>query len=419
MVVIYNLHWFLVTKDKSYLYYSVFKSLLILTVVLSSVIIPDTPLYLHITVTALLIFIILFTQELLDLRRDFNAIYKLLNAVIVTLIIGNIICTYLNEYSIYKQPYSLVISPLVVIGYFAHRHGNDAAKYFVISWTVGNLLLAVSDLNTFEIIEFHPEIPFDLIAGILDSIILSYAIFVKTRTIISEKEEQSKILIHQSKLATSGQMLENISHQWNQPLNRISAFIINMQAHIYAGQRDQKFLVEALEQSQLQLEYMANTLNDFTHFHSKDSEQQTFLASFVVEEVRRIIGLTLELKNIEFRIQVTDDFSVHSFPNELSQVILNLVQNAQDELLSRKTENAYINIIINKNTITVQDNAGGIDDDISKYIFEAYFTTKDETSSLGLGLYMCKMILSKYFNTQLNLEQTNDCTSFSMSFDTL
>ncbi len=85
---------------------------------------------------------------------------------------------------------------------------------------------------------------FDLIANIIEPIILSYAISEKTNLMVKEQEIQRGILIHQAKLASMGQMLENISHQWRQPLNRISTFIINMQKHIDDKYKEEDYLIK-------------------------------------------------------------------------------------------------------------------------------------------------------------------------------
>jgi len=105
-----------------------------------------------------------------------------------------------------------------------------------------------------------------------------------------------------------------------------------------------------------------------------------------------------------------------SYPNELAQVILNLIQNAQDALVNREVVQPVIVVIIDKNRISIQDNAGGIDDEIVAQIFEPYFTTNAKTSSLGLGLYMSKIILEKYYNAKIELHQTKQRTSFNIIF---
>ncbi|NOZ54683.1 MAG: hypothetical protein GXP08_16365, partial [Gammaproteobacteria bacterium] len=124
-----------------------------------------------------------------------------------------------------------------------------------------------------------------------------------------------------------------------------------------------------------------------------------------------------ETHAISFTITNRNDFSIHSYPNELAQVVLNLIQNAQDVLIERETKQPTIKVIINKEKISVQDNAGGIEEKIVEQLFEPYFTTKSKSSSLGLGLYMSKIILEKHFNARIEIENTKHCTSFNILFD--
>jgi signal transduction histidine kinase len=190
-----------------------------------------------------------------------------------------------------------------------------------------------------------------------------------------------------------------------------------MQMHINDKYKKEAYLIDALNQSQLQLEYMSNTIIDFTDFNKQTKEKEHFLASSVVNDVYRITGQTLEAHAISFTITNHNDFSIHSYPNELAQVVLNLVQNAQDVLIEREIKQPAINVIIDKGKICVQDNAGGIEDKIVEQIFEPYFTTKSKSSSLGLGLYMSKIILEKHFNARIEIENIKHCTSFNILFD--
>ena len=416
MVVIYNLHWYVITRDKSYLYLSLYKTFVIASASLAVFLPSAEAMIFYAFSTVVLISLVLFVQELLELKKYIPLAHTVLNAVIAILIAGYFVCFYIDDFSAYELPFSLLLSPLIILGIIAHFRGNETARYAVITWALSLSVYAIHELHQFEIIDVYPSFPFDLLAGIIDSLILSYAIFVKTRTLFRQNEEQIKIMIHQSKLAASGQMLENISHQWQQPLNRISAYIINMQSYLLENTHKEQYLNTTLNQSQKQLEYMADTLQDFTSFHRREVEKETFMVSSVVGNVFNIIGQTLEHKGIRFESQINADFEIHSYPNELSQVLLNLAQNAQDELVRRKVENSYIKIVIDRYQISVIDNAGGMDKSTATKIFDAYYTTKNKDSSLGLGLFMCKMILNKYFQTDIKLKQYSDHTTFLICF---
>ncbi len=416
MIILYNFHWYLITKEKSFLYYSIYKSIMILVILQVTQIIVSNQFLLILSTTILLIFILLFSKEFLSLKSNFHRINQLFNYMIGFLMLWFLYSAISKDYEIFNQPYSLILSPLVIVGFYTYKKGFKPAKYYILSYGIILLFVGLGDLNKFKIIEFYINFPFDFVGNMIGAIILSYAIFVKTDLIIKEKNDQSKILIHQSKLASMGQMLENISHQWRQPLHRISTFIINMQIHIHDKYKEEEYLLNALHQSQLQLEYMSNTINDFTNFNKQDKEKENFLVSSVVDDVYSIIDQTLEKNGIRFEKNIDDDFSIYSYPNELAQVILNLVQNAQDALIQRKIKEPNIKVLISKNKISIEDNAGGIDADIVEYMFEPYFTTKSETSSLGLGLYMSKIILNKYFTAKIEMDKNQKNTIFNIYF---
>ncbi|MCF6210682.1 MAG: sensor histidine kinase [Gammaproteobacteria bacterium] len=416
MICLINFHWYNVTNEKSYLYLAIFKTFLILITLQTNQIVVINEFSIILNINIIFIYALLFSREFLALNIYAKKMYVAINYTMGFVILYFTYSTITGDYSNYNLPYSLIFSPLFLLSVFIYLRGFEPAKYYALAWGISLSMTGLSDINRFNIANFYPDIPFTLIGHIIESVILSYAISVKTNLIIKEKEVQSKILIHQAKLAAMGHMLENISHQWRQPLNRISAFMINMHTHIKDKYKDEKYLSDALNQSQLQLEYMSNTINDFTNFNKQSTDKENFSVSSVISDVHNIIGPTLEKNSILFDTKILNDFSMVSYPNELAQVILNLIQNAQDALVNREVVQPVIVVIIDKNRISIQDNAGGIDDEIVAQIFEPYFTTNAKTSSLGLGLYMSKIILEKYYNAKIELHQTKQRISFNIIF---
>lgn len=417
MIILYNLHWYVITKEKSSIYYVGLRVFLTILVMQSILATPLDDFYQALNRNVVFVFVLVFSKEFLGLRNNFHRLNALVNYAIIFILSCFAYSAITGNYAIFDKPYSIMTSPLILLGCFVYSKGYDPAKYYVIAWGIAISLLAISDLNEYRGFGFYPEIPFSLVGQLIGSVILSYAISVKTGLIVKEKEEQEKFLIHQAQLASMGQMLENISHQWGQPLNRIAAYIINLQVHIKEHYNNNEYVMDALEQSQLQLEYMSNTIEDFTNFNKKSEDKSKFLVSNVAIDVYSIVGPTLKKNGIIFEIIERNDFSVCSYKNELSQVVLNLVQNAQDVLLKRKIRQAKITLVIEKNYIRVQDNAGGVEPNAIDYIFDPYFTTKTQSSSLGLGLYMCKLILNKHFNASIEVVQNTGCTSFNIVFE--
>jgi signal transduction histidine kinase len=417
MIILYNFHWYSITKEKSYLYYAFFKTAMVFMMLQQSQIIPSSQFFIVLNASVIFIFILLFSKTFLALKENFRSIDTLMNFMIYFVVFIFLYSVVTGDYDIFDQPYSLILLPFVIVGCYVYQKGFKPAKYYFIAWGISISFIAIDNLKNYGLIHLDTEMTFGLIGHIIESIILSYAIFAKTNLMVKENEEQSKILIHQAKLASMGQMLENISHQWRQPLNRISTFIINMQVYLNETYKDEKYLPNTLIQTQEQLEYMSNTINDFTDFNKRSKDKEHFFASLVIDSVLTIIGQTLEKNSIAFKIEIEEDFSIYSYPNELAQVLLNLIQNAQDVLMQREIKEPIISVIIRKNSISIDDNAGGIKADIVKQIFEPYFTTKSKSTSMGLGLYMSQLIVKKYFKATIELTQSNHRTSFNIVFN--
>jgi len=124
----------------------------------------------------------------------------------------------------------------------------------------------------------------------------------------------------------------------------------------------------------------------------------------------------LTTNNIDLEINVINDFKINSYKKELSQVLLNLIQNAKDALLINQVKNPKIVITIDQNKIFVQDNAKGISLEIINKIFDPYFTTKEKYKGTGLGLYMSKIIIEKNMKAKITVENKNDGALFIINF---
>ncbi|MEO1928677.1 MAG: ATP-binding protein [Nautiliaceae bacterium] len=127
-----------------------------------------------------------------------------------------------------------------------------------------------------------------------------------------------------------------------------------------------------------------------------------------MEFTLRLINAQFKAHNIEIEI-IGDDFEVYGNKNQFQQVILNLLSNSKDAIIERKEE-GKIKIYIDSDSkeIAVEDNGGGIKEEILDKVFEPYFTTKDEGEGTGIGLYMSKIIIEKYFNASLDIKNTQN-----------
>ena len=234
-------------------------------------------------------------------------------------------------------------------------------------------------------------------------------------------EEKQKILFLQSRMASLGQMLGNIAHQWRQPLTELNLTLFNMKKASKL-QNDEK-VDELYKESKDLILNMSNTIEDFTNFFNPSKEKKLFLISDAIDESLMILKKVIEQDNITIKIIVNNNSQVLGISNELSQVLINLIQNAKDAFITNDIQNRNIEIALNDEVhedtkyacIYVKDNALGIKEDCIDKIFEPYFTTKHKAQGTGLGLFMSKMIIEQSLQGTIKHENCEDGSIFTIS----
>lgn len=225
---------------------------------------------------------------------------------------------------------------------------------------------------------------------------------LKIKKEVEYSRKKDIIMFHQARLASLGEMLNNIAHQWRQPLGSITMIIQSFQTKKRVGKLTNEFLKEKVNDALLLANNMSNTLDDFKNFFSPNREKTTFFIEDCIEHSIQLSKYLLEKENIKISLQIKDKVEITSYYNELSHVFLNILTNAKDALLKLQKNERYIFIIkykLNSQVIIdIIDNAGGIQDDISAKIFEPYYTTKYKSAGTGIGLYMSKQIIEKHIN---------------------
>ncbi len=236
-----------------------------------------------------------------------------------------------------------------------------------------------------------------------------------------EANEKERILVHQSKLASMGEMIGNIAHQWRQPLTELSSVLINMELFFERGKLTKDRLSTKIEDANTQINFMSKTIDDFRNFFSSGKQKETLSVSVPIKKVQKLMSASLKNNGIEFIIDIKEDFHIFAYPNEMTQALLNLVSNAKDILIERKIKGAAINIVAysdnSKHIIEVTDNARGINITPIDKIFEPYFSTKHATSGTGIGLYMTKIIVEKNNAGKILVDNGDKGAVFKIIFD--
>ena len=219
--------------------------------------------------------------------------------------------------------------------------------------------------------------------------------------------EKEAILNQQAKMAAMGEMIENIAHQWRQPLSVISTISSSLKIKREMNMLDDKEFYEALQSINRTSQHLSNTIDDFRNFFSPNKEINKFYISELIKKSKDLIKSRFDKFNIKV-IENIDDIEILSYQNELFQVILNLFSNSIDVLSSNEIEDKIIHIKIyqDENNLCIEflDNGGGIKDEFINRVFEPYFTTKHKSQGTGVGLYMSLQIVTKHLNGEISVK---------------
>jgi len=227
---------------------------------------------------------------------------------------------------------------------------------------------------------------------------------------IKKIKEKQQILIQNSKMASMGEMIANIAHQWRQPLNSLSALhTVLMMDYEDNGRLTQEEIAQFKEESSQYIHKMSSTIDDFRNFFSPTKEKEQFVVSDAIKESIKFVKDSYLDSNVELLDRTQDrDTQICSYKNELMQVIMILLNNSRDAVVCNKIEKPQVIVDLlhrdGKIEICIKDNGGGIDDNIMDRIFEPYFTTKFKSDGTGVGLYMSKMIIEDSIGGELILE---------------
>ena len=220
---------------------------------------------------------------------------------------------------------------------------------------------------------------------------------------LAKNKAKDMMLFEQARFALMGEMMANISHQWKQPLNTINLALLDMKMKsLGLEKKDENF--DVIEEN---INYMATTINDFMSFFDKRSSSEIKDLDTIVHEVKSIVGAHIKNKAIELEIIVDENYGKIEIASSISQVIINLLNNAKDALENSDSKRIRLQFLSNESGLEIEccDEGSGIDDAIKEKVFTPYFTTKAKTQGTGIGLYMSKEIVQKLFQGKINISK--------------
>ncbi len=222
---------------------------------------------------------------------------------------------------------------------------------------------------------------------------------------------QNKLFESQAKLASMGEMIGNIAHQWRQPLSLISTLASGISFKKEFGSLKEDEIIPSMEHIVKQTEYLSKTIDDFRNFIKGGNIEEQLNISSLFDRTSSIVGPSLKSNYIQL-IQNIDPFlQIKGYGNELIQTFINIINNSKDALITDgNIEDKYIFIdakkIDNRCEIIIKDNGGGIMTSVIDRIFEPYFTTKHQSQGTGLGLSMSYKIITELHQGTITASNT-------------
>jgi len=413
----YNFALYLYLKSKPYLYYALaqLSSLFFLVILDSLYIYPFNQLFqleslllFDISQLSMLFFSALFLQSFFK-SYHINNMNIFFNTIFILIVLDSFCIIFLSHLFIFKFIPIFFPILLLLVEIYIGSETRDLPLYMImLGWFIVIVVVFVEYIGIISL--FNIVFPFLHIAIALESLILSIAIAYKIRLLEVEKEHQKGLLIQQSRLASMGEMISSITHQWRQPLNVISFGLMNIKKRSVDDEKNLK----TIERLNEQVQYMSRTIEYFREFYNPSKNKTKFSVYTITQNSYEISRAVLHKNNIKFNINLKKDFELFGYKNELEQVILNLINNSKDILIEKNVKKPRISIVIEDKKIIITDNGGGVNVAHIDKIFEPYFTTKKNGD--GIGLHISKMIIEKEMKGKIYLEQQDTQTLFIIKF---
>ena len=233
---------------------------------------------------------------------------------------------------------------------------------------------------------------------------------------VEANRTKDQMMYQQARLASMGEMIGNIAHQWRQPLNILALVMQDLYISGQLGNLTEAKLETEYEKANNVLQYMSQTIDDFRNFFKHEGENTNFSLKSTIESVYSLVSPNFNHHHVAFSFDMQEEIEVVGNKNEFIQVIINILNNAQDAIQSNNTKSGEVHVSIMKlkdvARIVISDNGGGMATEIIEKIFDPYFTTKHQTQGTGLGLYMSKQIIETSMTGRLMAENITNGARF-------
>ncbi len=313
----------------------------------------------------------------------------------------------LGEYIIYTLGNKDKMLGIMIVGNSSlnceYQTRIEEKSYFIVG--LNNLVSQI--INAINNVYFYDEIE-------KEKQLLEY----KVQEAVEQNSKKEKQLFEQAKMASMGDMIGNIAHQWRQPLSAITATASGVKVNNELGLLDKNDISTQMDTIIKKANYLSETINTFRDFIKEKKEKKIVILQERIDNAINIVEATLKDNHIKIIDKIDHSKPIHItlIAGELPQVIINILNNAKDVMIEKNISDRWVKLDLKttntKAIITIEDNGGGIPDDIIEHIFEPYFTTKHKSQGTGLGLHMSQHIIRESLNGKLYVQNTQNGAKF-------
>ena len=235
---------------------------------------------------------------------------------------------------------------------------------------------------------------------------IGFILFMEDVTSSKKLIKQQEKLLATSRSAAMGEMISMIAHQWRQPLSVVNTIIATLRVKHELNVLNKEAMDSAFEKIEETVKYLSTTIDDFRNYFKPNKIIKDVSISEVVDKSTAFLLGEMKLLDINYEERIEEDLNLQTYQNELVQCVINVLKNSIDAFEENSIENQSISLIAKKESahlsLLITDNAGGIDKEVIKKVFEPYFSTKAKNGT-GLGLYMTKTIIEEHLNGKVTI----------------
>ncbi|QWR77240.1 ATP-binding protein [Candidatus Magnetomonas plexicatena] len=237
---------------------------------------------------------------------------------------------------------------------------------------------------------------------------------------VTERKRMEQMLVNNSRLASMGELITAIAHNWRQPLNEIALTIGDIEDAFEFGQLDKTYLKDSVQSAMSTLRSISDTISEFRSFYKHSDVSEEFDVGLAVEDTLKKFTESIESFGIKCKATLLENVKVKGYESEFKQVILGVLNNAEDAIMDNTAVNEPGNIEVSMNmesdkvTVSITDNGGGISERVFNKIFDPYFTTKMQGKGIGMGLYLGKIIIEHKMKGRLYAHNAGDGAVFTI-----